>query len=86
MTTGFALTTLRFRAGLTGSEVARAAGTTVRVVKLLEQDRRPWDAALGTRLLTALASESDLAILNLLAAQQTVDAGGRVVGVPVPVH
>lgn len=83
MTTGSALATLRARAGLTCTQVARMVGTSVFVVKALEQDRVRWDAELGSRLLTVLARGEDLAILTLLSAQDAVRAGGTVQGIPV---
>lgn len=83
MTTGEAVTTLRARAGLTATEVARMVGTSVHVIKAVERDLVTWNAELGSRLLTALAGASDLAVLTLVHANDRVAAGGVVQGIPV---
>jgi DNA-binding XRE family transcriptional regulator len=83
VTTGHALATLRCRANLTATEVARLVGASVHVIKAVERDLVPWDHELGSRLLTALARESDLAILTLVHANDRVAGGGVVQGVPV---
>lgn len=86
MTTGTALVHLRVRAGWTKTQLAKAAGTTVTIVTFLENDKWPWTAELGSRLLQALTDDADRAVVMLAWAQERANQGAAIYGVPVVLH
>jgi len=83
MTTGEALTTLRVRAGLCKTQVARHVGVSVHRITRLERDLERWDAHLGQRMLTVLLAMTDPAAASLLSATVRAAEGGDIYGVPV---